>query len=345
MDEGFTTYTVKLKLLSSVITPFQADTLFGTICWGIALTEGDSKITEFLNLYKDKETVPLIISDGFIDGHLPVPLCKPLGLEENEKLINKVKPDVTSLEKVKYIHKIKKFREIKYLPFAYLDNNKECMSQVRLVEDFIKENISVSGKLTESVSVLRTSINRYDGRAMEGRLFNTDETFYNSGVTIYVKLNKNSGLDIKWLRKIFNYIEISGYGADKSTGKGQVEISIEEKDSLPHSNNPNAFISLSSFIPDASDPHDGYYEPILKYGKLGGHCANSPISKTLPKLDEKIGHNPFKKPLLMFRAGSTFKVEQNKKIKPYYGKIVDGVHWDNRIVHYGLAFPLGIRLE
>ena len=81
MNKQFKTYKVQIKVLSSVVTPFHADTIFGTICWGIALLEGQDKIGEFLNLYKYKETIPLVISDGLFDGYLPCPIFEPLSLK------------------------------------------------------------------------------------------------------------------------------------------------------------------------------------------------------------------------------------------------------------------------
>lgn len=345
MIESYRTYKVQIKVLSSVVTPFHADTIFGTICWGIALLEGQDKIREFLNLYKSKETVPLVISDGLFDDYLPCPVLEPLSLKKSEDLINNVIGGDNPSEKIKRIQKLKQFKNIKYLPIEYFNKNKELFSQDKLSEDYLKGQIKES-RLTEDDYILRTSIDRYSGKAMEGRLFHTKEIFYDSKINIYVKLREGSHFDGNWLKKIFSYIEVSGYGADKSVGRGQIKVeSIGEKNDLPHCDKPNAFISLSSFVPDRDDPSDGCYIPLLKYGKLGEYYANSSIDKIISGTDERIGNNPFKRPLLMFRAGSTFRLKNDEGIRPYYGRIVENIHWDSEIVHYGLAFPLGIRLE
>lgn len=346
MNNQFTTYKIQLQILSSVATPFQADTLFGTLCWGIALLEGNDKLRDFLELYKKKETIPLIISDGFFDGYLPKPALKPLTLKDSEELVKSLVAEDNPQKKVEYINRIKDFKKTTYLSVKHFARNKGIFSQRKLLDDYLNNKIETLHQLTEDAYILRTSIDRYSGKAMEGRLFHTEETFYNAKINIYVKLRNECAHDAAWLKTIFSYVSLSGYGADKSTGRGQVKIeSIEEKDDLPHADDPNAFISLSSFVPDEDDPSEGWYLPLLKYGKLGEHYANSSIDKIVPETNEKIGNNPFKRPLLMFRAGSTFKIKEDEELKPYYGRIVENIHWDKDIVHYGFVFPLGIRLE
>ncbi|OHB43340.1 MAG: hypothetical protein A2Y11_05360 [Planctomycetes bacterium GWC2_39_26] len=345
MFEQFRTYKVQLKVVSSVVTPFHADTIFGTICWGIALLEGQDKIRDFLSLYKNKGTVPLIVSDGLFDGYLPRPILEPLSLKNSEDLIKGIVGENNPAKTIDYIQRLKRIKNIKHLSIEYYQKNQGSYSQLTLSRDYLNGQIKEL-KFTEDAYILRTSMDRYSGKAMEGRLFPTDETFYNSKINIYIKLRDVSNLDGNWLKKIFNYIEISGYGADKSMGKGQVKVeSIEEKDDLPHCKNPNAFVSLSSFVPDENDPSDGWYTPILKYGKLGEHYASASTENINSETHEKIGKNPFKRPLLMFCAGSTFRLKNTEEMLPHYGRIVENIHWDTDIVHYGLAFPLGIRLE
>lgn len=68
---------------------------------------------------------------------------------------------------------------------------------------------------------------------------------------------------------------------------------------------------------------------MVKYGKLGGNYANC----------TKI--NPFKKPLRIFKPGAIFRTSD---VKEYYGQIVQNIHENKNIVHYGLAFPVGMKI-
>ena len=94
-------------------------------------------------------------------------------------------------------------------------------------------------------------------------------------------------------------------------------------------------MTLSSFIPKENDPVEGYYHILLKYGKLGGLYAKG-ISE--------VNNNPFKKPLIMFSAGSVFYDKEYRKGKTY-GALLDDVHHNKEIRHYAHAFPIGINLK
>ena len=83
---NYKTYRVILEVKSSVVTPFQADTLFGTLCWGIRFLEKENNLKEFLD-NSSKKHPPLIISDGFPEGYLPNPILPPLKVKESKKLV------------------------------------------------------------------------------------------------------------------------------------------------------------------------------------------------------------------------------------------------------------------
>ena len=99
---------------------------------------------------------------------------------------------------------------------------------------------------------------------------------------------------------------------------------------MPEAREPNAFITLSLYIPWENDPVRGYYNIIHKYGKLGGIYAK--------------GGNPFKVPLIMFSAGSIFFDEKYNQEK-VYGLLLKDVHSNKAIRHYAYAFPIGIMAE
>ena len=127
------------------------------------------------------------------------------------------------------------------------------------------------------------------------------------------------------------YIELSGFGADASIGKGNLKFTSIENFKLPESENPNAFMTISNFIPtkDDLDNVDGtnlWYKIFTKYPKVGGHFALT---------------DPFKKPLVFMEAGSVFKVKTHKD---FYGQILNGVHSNPDIVQFAYAFPLKVRV-
>lgn len=66
----YETYLWKIKPISSFITPWQSDTIYGHFLWGISLLYGDDEVRKVIDDFK-KLNSPFIISDGFIDGKLP----------------------------------------------------------------------------------------------------------------------------------------------------------------------------------------------------------------------------------------------------------------------------------
>ncbi|MFQ6063347.1 MAG: RAMP superfamily CRISPR-associated protein [Methanosarcinales archaeon] len=180
-------------------------------------------------------------------------------------------------------------------------------------------------------TVYKNTINRLTSQTKkEGDLFFLNETYYrdDSSISIFAKISEE--YDVVYLKELFKFMEYGGFGKRKSTGKGHFVIKDIKELQFKSPENPNAFVTLSNYVPNANDSTDGYYDVIIKRGKLGGHYATC---------DRK---EPFKKPLRMFTAGSVFKVSEYKE---YYGCLVPNIHEeDNKIVQYGYAFPVGMIL-
>lgn len=67
---------------------------------------------------------------------------------------------------------------------------------------------------------------------------------------------------------------------------------------------------------------------MVKYGKLGREFASNEY--------------PFKKPLIMLKAGSSFYINGYKEV---YGRMIENVSVrEEPILHYGLAFSLPVNL-
>lgn len=337
---NYRTYRVILEVKSSVVTPFQADTLFGTLCWGIRFLEGEKDLKEFID-NSLMENPPLIISDGFPESYLPKPILAPLKIKESEELVETCYGKEKK-ELIRGIMKLKELSKLHLIPKDYLFKYVENLSSIQIGKDFLIAKFKEPAK--ESQVNLRNAFNRLTARVQEGGLFSETETYYppESRINFYAKINESLFSLTRLKNLLTGYLELSGYGADKSAGRGNIKfINIEDSD-LPHVDQSNAFTSLSSFVPKAYDPSNGFYDPILKYGKLGEHYASGKTSK-LDRSGRVIGMNPFKKPLYMFRAGSAFFLD-GSPLKEYYGRVVDNVHWDPEIIHYGLAFPLGVKI-
>lgn len=323
-------YTLNIRLRSSVITPFQSDTLFGHICWAVRYLWGNNSLKSFLDKYNhlndSTQDMPLLISNGFPKGYLPKPILSSISQNELERIL-----DAAKLQENSY--KIKFIKKFDLVPITLLKSlAKDDLTPVdlfrRMYEEF--DLLQALDKSRIWAAIRHNTVNRIKNKVEEG-LFDQEECFVKPDTdlfTIYIKSISFSKVE---LETIFGFIGENGYGKDKHTGKGHFIVQdIQEGLDLPEWEKPDAYMTLSSFIPKQNDPTNGYYRFIQKYGKTGELFAK----------EDKFKGNPFKRPMLMFAAGSTFLG------KAPSGIMVNDVHYSNKdIKQYAYAFPMGIRMK
>jgi CRISPR-associated protein Csm4 len=260
-------YKITLQLTSPYTTDWQADTIWGHLCWALRFAHGEDELVKFLAKYNHDE-VPLLVSNGFPGDFLPRPILPGKKITTRSEFI------AAKLNK-----------KISWLTpgeFAEIINGQEPV---------------LSEKITGTSSVtIKNQINRFSGTTggketdtATGHLFNFPQRYLET-VSIYVKVADDF---VETTKDLFDNLSKSGYGKRKTIGYGQFIIkSFDEFVGFESPKNANAFISLSNFVPAADDPTRGYWGILVKYGKLGEEFA--------------ITGNPFKKPLVMFKVGSCF---------------------------------------
>jgi CRISPR-associated protein Csm4 len=63
---------IRLQARTAFATPFQGDTLFGQLCWGLRHGWGEARLRELLTGYTAGQPF-LVVSDAFPAGYLPLP--------------------------------------------------------------------------------------------------------------------------------------------------------------------------------------------------------------------------------------------------------------------------------
>lgn len=300
------TYRLKIKPQSSFLTPWHADTIFGNLCWIKAWREGEDALKAFLGEYKNGNPA-FILSDGMQGDLLPAPAHLSLAVQKGECF--------------EAYHKAKKLKKIAWL-------SQDIFESVRKGNLEIEQSAEV--KSFKPFITLHSSINRISGTTgAEGSLFELEEyalTEAKQFISIYLKIRE--GWEEKFF-SLFKDLSLTGYGKKKSVGKGAFEIigELEPFDKFNDFDGANAFMSLSNFVPAKNDPAVGFYKTLVKYGKLGGEFT--------------FCGKPFKKPLMMLTAGSSFKVDGN--IKPFYGRMIEGIApVKPGVLHYGYAFAVPV---
>ncbi len=328
-----TTYKIQFKLKSSIRTPFQSDTIFGHLCWAMRYLEGEDRLREWLNNY---QTSPTLISNAFPDGKFPRPILPPLPIQK----LGKLKGFSTNPVDIKTAIILKKMKKILFVNEEWVINNQASFSMENLssllfdmAKQMVEEARSQKHKTVKDVAITHNTYDRLNGRVLGGSLYDWVETFYiqpNGDPQTFWFLVKTDTLNKNEIENLLEFISLSGFGADKSIGKGQIEITDIKNQTFPECPNANAFISLSNFIPAKPEDLNGYYKPLTKYGKLGGEWAT--------------GRVPFKKPVVMLQAGAVI-VDANYAKTKQYGRLQTDIHRQKEVVHYGYAFPFPICLK
>lgn len=307
------TYRVTLKLRSASGSEWQADTIFGHLCWLMVWHKdfGEAKLQEWLARFQSGDP-PLVLSDGFPGQLLPRPVpifdrsrsekSKNQGLREAEQR----KP----LKKINWLIE-KEFETVRsgqvFKPDPEGDKVRDTLQGQRVN---FKNQISRLSNTTGE----------------EGQLYPFVEHLWKT-ITIYLQVADE---EVETVRQLFEMMKDVGYGKRKTIGYGEIEsLDWHSFDGFKPVEGANAFVSLSHFVPARNDPTEGQWKTKVKYGKLGGEWAATA--------------NPFKKPIIMLEPGSWFYTNTPKE---WYGRLVSGISPAHpKVVQYGLAFAVPMRVS
>lgn len=318
---------------SAFLTPLQSDTLFGHLMWALRYSEGEKELVKVLELCRSGPP-PLLISGGMPQGYLPMPVVPSLSREERLTLVEELWGSGSAANQRVAVEL---FREAAHRAWLSLDlwqklvNGLSPRALFKLLLE--EERPDPHG---ESLAITRTAVDRITSSGREGQLFVKDESFYpeDQPFDIWFKLSEEAMAEglLERLNEWWKRMEAAGFGHRKSSGAGAFKRvgDVEPADGqLPTARQPNAFATLSAYVPRPGDPVDGHYRTRIKRGKLGEGYA-------LPK--------PWKKPLIMLAPGSVFRTDE-ADVADYYGQLVEEMHWTiEGIVQYAYAFPLPVRL-
>lgn len=296
------TYKLEISLHSYIVSPLIADTIFGHLAWGIARREGSKALEEFLNTYSGDRPA-IILSSAFPKTYVPMPELSSLASRQE-------------IKDIKTYSQLKKANKIAYIPVSLFLSG-EAIS----LKKILNSQYLLGSELR--LSRLHNTVDRIGGGTLdEIGLFERKELWPLGNKTesvsekdIYVM----SEIEPENLKKLFNWAFESGYGAKASIGAGKIKVKKIEKIELPQ--NGSRAMALAPFIiKNHAEDLDLRAKLFLRQGKLAYEMA--------------VSMNPFKKPILFYKEGSTLKAKANTD---YLGSLLEGVHIDPRIRQYGFA--------
>ncbi|MDP2953974.1 MAG: hypothetical protein Q8O76_11745, partial [Chloroflexota bacterium] len=218
-----------LHLRGPTGTPWQADTIFGHLCWALRHRRGETALQDLLGDFCGG--LPhFLLSDGFPGDLLPRPLLLSM-------------PQDDSLET---------FREGRNARKVAILSPPEFERALR-GETFFPQR-PAQGMPVPRVT-LKNQISRLTGTTGdEGRLFPFTE-YWTPEVTIYLKIEPGFEDQVK---ELFDWLVETGYGKRKSVGYGAIDsYTFEKFEGFPVLPDANAFVSLSNFVPAEADPVEG----------------------------------------------------------------------------------------
>lgn len=244
-------YRIPLRVLSPWRTPWQADTLTGSLLNMCARVHGAEFLRERLIAPMLEGKPPFVLSDACPRDLLPAPMT-----------LRQMKWDAADFKRVK---------KATFLPRPEFDKaragQKPALPDKQpWVESFRHHN----------------TLSRLDNTSLEGGLFNLEEwtpANGNNGVDLYARARDAETLGL--LLDLLHELSLTGFGADASTGSGRFEISAEPETAADLEGLPGAdgVVSLSTFQPGPDDPRDGLWEAFPKFGKLGPDLGVSDARK------------------------------------------------------------------
>ena len=288
-------YKVTITPIAGFATKLKGDTLFGHICWAILYTLGKEKLSSLLSQYDNNPF--LIVSDGFTEGYLPKPKMPSSLLKENseDKKINRKKIWLTLDELLKG----------EYLK-ARTDKEANCIDKVE---------ISIHNTLNYK------TFHTGDGFDPYGL-----QEFALSKKDIYFLLDEEQ-LSLEDFKRAFELFSKMGYGKKTTIGKGRFSYDESKIEEVKIDNTSKAYMALSPFSPNNLEVKDIYYEPFIRFGKLGLDRANK---------------NAFKNPIILADVAGVviFNTEEKRQ---YIGKAIRGISQYKDTVHqgYSIVIPIG----
>ncbi len=300
-------YRTRIHLRSSYITPWQSDTLMGSLCWALKETCGEEALAAFLAQCRQGR-FPFVLSDCFPGDLLPRPLAG-----------NYIDPESTQTltEAMTRFSAAKKAKKASYV----------TTEEFNIIAGGGTVDLEPHSTGTVAASIVHSSVSRLSNTVLAGSLYEQEE-YFSAGdhMSLYARVEDS------WLERftaLLEHLSRRGFGRGVSVGKGAFEANRPEPfDALEAPLSPNAVIMLSNYIPAPSDPIKGQYRSFIKYGKLGAQYS--------------FLANPFKKPVMMFRPGAVFF---DAEPKPYYGRVAEGVSAEKEeVVHFGCALAVPARV-
>lgn len=262
--------TFTLRPLTPFGTPLAGDTLFGQLCWVLALRRGEQALERALEGYTEGRPFA-VLSDAFPAGMLPRPT-----LPDHAAGLRAADPELR-----------KQLRRRRWLPAEHA---------LLPLPQWI-DKAEPGGDALNAVRTQNT-INRVTGTTGRGMFAprQVERIEFAPGTLLEVHaVHDPARLPADELHALLADIGALGFGRDASTGLGKFEV-VQRRERPPAAAALHA-MALAPCAPDAAalDAGGCWWLPLTRFGRHGGTAALGG------------GGGPFKRPILIARTGAVLR--------------------------------------
>lgn len=283
-------YCFTIQPLSAFGTPLAGDTLFGQLCWTLRHQLGNDRLNALLQGYIQGEPFA-VVSDALPADHVPLPSVPsalwPLLPNSDRKLLKKKR----------------------WLPHAAL---KQAFTHWQAAAC---GDADVAPK-TERAQPHNT-INRQTGTTGEGQFapYTMAQIWFHPAMRfdLHVVLDE-ARLSLAEFTAALDAMGATGFGRDASIGLGKFErIGDADATTWPAATDANSYLTLGPCAPQGQGfcPVRSFYQVVTRFGRHGDAAVQS--------------GNPFKRPVLLAKAGSVFWPETLEPARAFVGQGLGGV--------------------
>ena len=286
------TYRLTLRPLSALGTPMAGDTLFGQLCWTLRHQLGNDVLTTLLQGYTQGRPFA-VVSDAMPSGHIPLPTL-PSGVWHSS-----TDADRKSLKKKRW------------LPLSDLHSSLSKWQQLAVSDAMLGQSVERAQP--------HNTINRRTGTTGTGMFapYTTEQTWLALGsqLDVVVALDEDR-LTPDLLQAAFDYIGQQGFGRDASIGLGKFErlgnATPVTWDATVQQPAANAWLTLGPCAPQGQGycPVRSHWSTVTRFGRHGDVAVQT--------------GQPFKRPVLMARAGSVFWPDRLDSSRTHIGQGLGG---------------------
>lgn len=291
------THRFTLRPLSAFGTPLAGDTLFGQLCWTLRHQLGNARLNELLQGYTSGKPFA-VVSDALPAGHVPLPHVPS---DTWQKSTDADAPDRKALKKKKWLP----LAALAH-PFSQWQSSAQSDAQV-----------APQSATPIDRAQPHNTINRQTGTTGEGQFapYAMPQIWFHTAMRfdLYLALDATR-LGQAELCAALDAMGATGFGRDASIGLGKFErVGDITQIAFPSADGANSYLTLGPCAPQGLGycPVRSTYQVATRFGRHGDAAVQS--------------GQPFKRPVLLAKAGGVFWPETINTACTFIGQGVGGI--------------------